>query len=108
MSIFEEEDKKNEERVKIPSCLSFFNEWRLCNSSQRQFRHYYIYGTLDQCEQEQSNWKNCLSWKTSKDKEARDSIVDYLRKKEEQKNKKASAVVWKFRRDPAKGWNETS
>ena len=39
---------------------------------------------------------------------SKDSIVEYLRKKEEQKSMKPSAVVWKFRRDPAKGWNETS
>ena len=43
-------------------------------ASHRQFRHYYIYGKLSQCEQEQSNWTNCLSWRTTKDKEARVSL----------------------------------
>ena len=40
-------------------------------ASQRQFRHYYIYGSLSKCEQEQSNWTNCLSWKTTKSQEAK-------------------------------------
>ncbi|XP_065054307.1 synaptic plasticity regulator PANTS-like isoform X1 [Rhopilema esculentum] len=105
MSILEEYDNVEEEKVKIPSCLSLFNEWRICSSSQRQFQHYYIYGKFDRCSDEQSNWTNCLIWKTQKKKEARDSILENVKRKEEEQNKKHSAPVWKFRRDPAQGWN---
>eukprot|EP00112_Aurelia_sp_Birch-Aquarium-sp1_P014240 Seg3060.2 transcript_id=Seg3060.2/GoldUCD/mRNA.D3Y31 product="UPF0545 protein C22orf39-like" protein_id=Seg3060.2/GoldUCD/D3Y31 len=105
MSIFDEEDITEKDKVQMPSCLSLFNQWRICSSSQMQIHNYYIHGNFSKCTEEQSNWTNCLAWKTKKSKEARDSILMSVKQKEEEKKKKHTACIWKFRREPGKDWN---
>ncbi|XP_065054308.1 synaptic plasticity regulator PANTS-like isoform X2 [Rhopilema esculentum] len=92
-------------QIKLSAVLTWQYTSLIIPASQRQFQHYYIYGKFDRCSDEQSNWTNCLIWKTQKKKEARDSILENVKRKEEEQNKKHSAPVWKFRRDPAQGWN---
>ncbi|XP_001603320.1 UPF0545 protein C22orf39 homolog [Nasonia vitripennis] len=98
--------KSHPDQFLIRPCHLYKEEFHECERPKGRFHQYFIYGDYLDCNQWQTDIKNCNLWKESGDEQAYEELIASERKRRLERLKPHyQNDVWKKRDKPPENWN---
>ncbi|XP_020282872.1 UPF0545 protein C22orf39 homolog [Pseudomyrmex gracilis] len=108
----EEKEEKKTEQTRHPDdwmirpCLVYKDEYDDCTSLRARFNQYFIFGETLDCNQWNTDYRNCYQWQKYKSDEAYDQLIESEKKRRLQRLRAHYANnVWEKREKPPDNWN---